>query len=194
MPCPPLVAGDKVGLQWPPAPTRVEKEKNAVWVNKSPRQRSRLLRLWGATQPFKTGELHVYAKIRITVILASLHRWHRRAMAGLAAATRPRPVRLDLRHERLGQAHEHLRLRRHDAAPPLPDFLGYVAPFVEFIGGVLVIAGLATRYASLLMLLFIIIAAFSSHRYWAAEPAQVVNQSTHFWKAVTMMGGAVLLF
>jgi putative oxidoreductase len=76
----------------------------------------------------------------------------------------------------------------------LPDVLGYVAPFVEFIGGVLVIAGLATRYASLIMLLFIIIAAFSSHRYWAAEPAQVANQTAHFWKAVTMMGGAVLLF
>jgi putative oxidoreductase len=76
----------------------------------------------------------------------------------------------------------------------LPVFLGYVAPFVEFIGGVLIIAGLATRYASLIMLLFIIIAAFSSHRYWSSEPAQVANQSAHFWKAVTMMGGAVLLF
>jgi putative oxidoreductase len=76
----------------------------------------------------------------------------------------------------------------------LPDFLGYIAPFVEFIGGVLVIAGLATRYASLLLLLFIIIAAFSSHRYWAAAPAQIANQSAHFWKAVTMMGAAVLLF
>ena len=76
----------------------------------------------------------------------------------------------------------------------LPEFLGYVAPFVEFIGGVLLVVGLATRYASLVMLLFIIIAAFSSHRYWTVEPAQVANQSAHFWKAVTMMGGAVLLF
>ena len=49
-------------------------------------------------------------------------------------------------------------------------------------------------YASLLMLLFIIIAAFSSHRYWTVAPAQVANQSAHFWKAVTMMGAAVLLF
>jgi putative oxidoreductase len=65
---------------------------------------------------------------------------------------------------------------------------------VEFTGGVLVLIGLATRYASLMLLLFIIIAAFSSHRYWAAAPAQVANQSAHFWKAVTMMGGAVLLF
>jgi putative oxidoreductase len=76
----------------------------------------------------------------------------------------------------------------------LPDVLGYVAPFVEFIGGVLLIVGLATRYASLVMLLFIIIASFSSHRYWASEPAQVANQSSHFWKNVSMMGGTVLLF
>ena len=76
----------------------------------------------------------------------------------------------------------------------LPDFLGYVAPFVEFIGGILLIVGLATRYASLVILLFIIIASFSSHRYWAVEPAQVANQSSHFWKNVSMMGGSVLLF
>jgi putative oxidoreductase len=76
----------------------------------------------------------------------------------------------------------------------LPNFLGYVAPFVEFIGGVLMVVGLATRYTSMVMLLFIVIAAFSSHRYWAAEPAQVANQTAHFGKAVTMMGAAVLLF
>ena len=55
-------------------------------------------------------------------------------------------------------------------------------------------SGLATRYASLVILLFIIIASFSSHRYWASEPAQVANQSSHFWKNVSMMGGTVLLF
>jgi uncharacterized membrane protein YphA (DoxX/SURF4 family) len=27
-----------------------------------------------------------------------------------------------------------------------------------------------------------------------AGPAQVVNQSSHFWKNVSMMGGTVLLF
>ena len=40
----------------------------------------------------------------------------------------------------------------------LPDFLGYIAPFVEFIGGVCIVLGLATRYSALLLLLFVIIA------------------------------------
>jgi putative oxidoreductase len=76
----------------------------------------------------------------------------------------------------------------------LPNFLGYVAPPVEFVGGILIVLGLATRYAALVMLLFVIIASFSSHRYWAVEPAQVANQSSHFWKNVTIKGGLVLLF
>ena len=52
----------------------------------------------------------------------------------------------------------------------------------------------ATRYAALVMLLFVIIATFSSHRYWAYPEAQQANQNSHFWKNVSMMGGAVLLF
>jgi len=77
----------------------------------------------------------------------------------------------------------------------LPDLLGYIAPPVEFIGGLLILFGLATRYTALLMLLFIIIASFSSHRYWDfTDAAQRQQQHTHFWKNVSMMGGQILLF
>ncbi len=77
----------------------------------------------------------------------------------------------------------------------LPDIMGYIAPPVEFIGGLLILFGLATRYTALLMLLFIIIASFSSHRYWDfTDAAQRQQQHTHFWKNVSMMGGQVLLF
>jgi len=76
----------------------------------------------------------------------------------------------------------------------LPEFLGYVAPPVEFVGGVFLLVGFATRYTSLVILLFLIIATFSSHRYWNFPEAQRGNQNSHFWKNVAMMGGAVLLF
>ena len=61
----------------------------------------------------------------------------------------------------------------------LPDFLGYIAPPVEFIGGIFLILGFATRYTSLVILLFIIIATFSSHRYWNFPEAQRGNQNAH---------------
>ena len=76
----------------------------------------------------------------------------------------------------------------------LTEFLGYVAPPVEFFGGILIVLGCATRYAALLILLFTIIATFSSHRWWNYPEAQQANQHTNFWKNVTMMGGLVLLF
>ena len=77
----------------------------------------------------------------------------------------------------------------------LPDFLGYLAPPVEFFGGLFLVFGFATRYAALLMLLFMIIATFSSHRYWTfSEPAQRAIQSSNFWKNVSMTGGIVVLF
>ena len=77
----------------------------------------------------------------------------------------------------------------------LPIFLGYIAPPVEFFGGVFLVLGFATRYTTLLMLLFMIIATFSSHRYWTfTDSAQYTSQSSNFWKNVSMTGGIVLLF
>jgi len=77
----------------------------------------------------------------------------------------------------------------------LSPFLGYVAPPVEFISGVFIILGFATRYTCLVMLLFVIIATFSSHRFWTfTDPAQYTNQFSHFSKNVSMMGGILLLF
>jgi putative oxidoreductase len=77
----------------------------------------------------------------------------------------------------------------------LPDVLGWIAPPVEFVGGLMILLGLGTRYAALLILLFTIIATFSSHRYWDfADAAQRQQQHTQFWKNVSMMGGQVLLF
>jgi putative oxidoreductase len=77
----------------------------------------------------------------------------------------------------------------------LPEVMGYIAPPVEFIGGLFLLLGVATRYTALVMLLFIIIASFSSHRYWDfADATQRAQQHGQFWKNVSMMGGQVLLF
>lgn len=76
----------------------------------------------------------------------------------------------------------------------LPDFLGYLAPAVEFFGGLALIFGLGTRYASLLLLAFTIIATFSSHAYWTFPAAQQTAQASNFWKNVSMMGGMIALF
>jgi putative oxidoreductase len=76
----------------------------------------------------------------------------------------------------------------------LPEFLGYIAPPVEFIGGVFLLLGFATRYTALVMFVFMLFATFSSHRYWNFPEAQQANQNSHFWKNISMTGGIFLLF
>jgi putative oxidoreductase len=76
----------------------------------------------------------------------------------------------------------------------LPGVLGYVAPPVEFLGGLAILLGFATRYAALAILAFTIVATFSSHRYWNFSGAERTGQQSHFMKNVSMMGGILLLF
>ena len=77
----------------------------------------------------------------------------------------------------------------------VPEFLAYLAPPVEFFGGLAIMLGLFTEAAAILMVVFTIIATLTSHRYWEfSDAAQYRAQNTNFWKNVTMMGGMLLLF
>ncbi len=77
---------------------------------------------------------------------------------------------------------------------PVPSALGYIAAPVEFIGGVCILLGLATRYAALAVLAFTIAATLISHRYWEFTGQAYRTQSTQFWKNISIMGGLLLLF
>lgn len=77
----------------------------------------------------------------------------------------------------------------------LPEFMAYVATPIELFVGLFILLGFATRYSTFVILVFTIVASFSSHAYWTfSDPAQRMMQLTHFWKNVSMMGGLVLLF
>jgi putative oxidoreductase len=77
----------------------------------------------------------------------------------------------------------------------VPDFLAYLAPPVEFFGGLAIMLGLFTEAAAILMVVFTIIATITSHRFWEfSDPAQYRAQNTNFFKNVTMIGGMLLLF
>jgi putative oxidoreductase len=77
----------------------------------------------------------------------------------------------------------------------IPEFLAYLAPPVEFFGGLALLLGFLTPYAAILMLLFTLIATATSHRFWEfTDPAQYRAQSGNFWKNVSIMGGILLLW
>jgi putative oxidoreductase len=72
--------------------------------------------------------------------------------------------------------------------------MGYLVITTEIVGSLLILFGLCTRYAALLLTLFVIIASFVGHRYWEADAPQVRNQTTHFYKNVSIIGGYLILF
>ncbi len=76
----------------------------------------------------------------------------------------------------------------------VPELLGYAAPYVEFLGGLALVCGFATRYAALLLIAFTLMATWTSHIYWSMPAEEQGRQATQFWKNVTMTGGLLALF
>ena len=77
----------------------------------------------------------------------------------------------------------------------LPTFLAYIAVPAEFFGGIALMIGFATRYATLVMAVFMLVATFSSHRYWEfADAAARRAQDSNFYKNIAILGGIFLLF
>lgn len=77
----------------------------------------------------------------------------------------------------------------------IPSWLAYVGAPAEFFGGVALIIGLATRYAVLLLVAFLLVATFSAHRYWDfTDMAQRRMQEMQFGKNIAVLGGFLALF
>src|SRR5262249_945281 len=64
----------------------------------------------------------------------------------------------------------------------------------ELVLGAALMLGVATRYAALAGIVYVIIATALAHRYWEYPQAQQVNQYAHFLKNLAVLGGMLLLF
>ncbi len=81
--------------------------------------------------------------------------------------------------------------------PPrgIPEFMAYIAVPAEFFGGLALMFGLATRYVTLVMTVFMLVATLTSHRYWDfTEVAARRAQESNFYKNIAIQGGIFALF
>lgn len=76
---------------------------------------------------------------------------------------------------------------------PQPGTLALIGACVEFGGGLLIITGMRTREAALLMVLFVIVATGISHRFWEFADALRRAQESQFFKNISIIGGFLLL-
>lgn len=78
---------------------------------------------------------------------------------------------------------------------PQSSTLAVIGATVEFVGGIMIVTGFKVRPASLLMILFVIVATGISHRYWEyADAAARRAQEIQFSKNLSILGGFLLLY
>lgn len=77
---------------------------------------------------------------------------------------------------------------------PASSTWAVIGATVEFVGGILIVTGLRTREASVLMILFVIVATGISHRFWEFAEAARRAQESQFFKNLSIIGGFVLLY
>jgi putative oxidoreductase len=77
---------------------------------------------------------------------------------------------------------------------PQPEFFAWLSSGIELVAGLALILGLATRYSSLLLLLYVIVATVIAHRYWEYPAAGQAAQYNNLIKNLSIMGGLVLLY
>ena len=77
----------------------------------------------------------------------------------------------------------------------LMPWMAYISVPVEFFGGLALILGIATRYVAAVLVVFVLVASFSSHAYWLMTDANLrrINDSS-FWKNIAMIGGLLFAF
>jgi putative oxidoreductase len=85
-------------------------------------------------------------------------------------------------------------LTRNGIPGAIAQVLAPVGAAVEFVGGLAIVFGLMTRYAAVLMILFVIVATLISHRFWAVQGAERRPQTVQFAKNAAIIGGFLYVF
>jgi len=76
---------------------------------------------------------------------------------------------------------------------PMPQVAAVLAVIFELGGGILLLIGWKTRWAAWALALYVVIATAVAHRFWTYEAAQVFNQTSHFFKNVSIIGGLLCI-
>lgn len=75
-----------------------------------------------------------------------------------------------------------------------PTVLAYLVAAIDLFGGILILVGYQTRWASLVLIAFVTLTLFIAHNFWTMEgPARAANQA-HFYKNLALIGGLLLLY
>lgn len=81
------------------------------------------------------------------------------------------------------------------AGVPAPTIAVAVTGLMLLAGGLSVLLGVKPKLGAALLVVFLVPTAFIVHKFWGiADPMMAANQAAHFWKNITMAGGALMIY
>lgn len=77
---------------------------------------------------------------------------------------------------------------------PLAAVALVVTILLEVLGGLALILGIRTRWAALLLFLYLIPVTLMFHNFWAYSGQEHMMQQAHFMKNIAIMGGLLFVY
>ena len=75
-----------------------------------------------------------------------------------------------------------------------PVVIAYLVAAIDLFGGLCVLVGYKARWASIALLIFVILTLFVAHNFWVMEGATRTANQVNFYKNLAIMGGLLLIF
>lgn len=72
---------------------------------------------------------------------------------------------------------------------PAPEAMVWLSIIVHIAGGIMLVVGWKTQWASWLLLALVVIATAMAHRFWQFDATQYANQLNHLLKNLAIIGG-----
>jgi putative oxidoreductase len=74
-----------------------------------------------------------------------------------------------------------------------PTALAWMVAAIDLVGGLLLVLGLRTRLAAVVLSIFVLLTLYFAHSFWTMDgPARAANQA-HFYKNLAVIGGLLLI-
>ncbi len=81
------------------------------------------------------------------------------------------------------------------AGLPLPTVAVIIGGLMLLLGGLSVLFGFKAKLGSLLLVIFLVVAAFTMHKFWSvSDPMLSGLQMAHFLKNLSLAGAALLIY
>ena len=75
-----------------------------------------------------------------------------------------------------------------------PTIIAYLVATIDLVGGILIFVGYQTRWASVVLIVFVALTCVLAHNFWDMEGAARAGNQGNFYKNLAIIGALLLIF